>query len=124
MRKEYLFYMNRREHKIMRPTDKKLATEEESSATEEVPQVRANNFSPILLSSVEDGWSAGVGMDAIIPIKLQISWWFMIIQIKKGDYPRFDSRGTKIFPYSYFAFPKLKLIKDIKKKYFWRNYHR
>ena len=33
----------------MRPTDKKLATEEESSATEEeVPQVRANNFSSIL----------------------------------------------------------------------------
>ena len=36
MRKEYLFYIFKREHKIMRPTDKKLAIEEEG------PQVRAN----------------------------------------------------------------------------------
>ena len=74
MRKEYLFYIFRREHKIMRPTDNKLEEEEESSSTEEeVPQVRANNFSSILLSSVEDGWSAGVGMAAMAPIIVQIS---------------------------------------------------
>ena len=35
MSNEYLFYIFKREHKIMRPTDKKLAIEEEGS------QVRA-----------------------------------------------------------------------------------
>ena len=35
MRKENLFYNFRREHKVMRPTDKKLATEEDSSEEDE-----------------------------------------------------------------------------------------
>ena len=38
MRGEYLFYNFRREHKIMRPTDRKLASEEEVPV-EEVPVV-------------------------------------------------------------------------------------
>ena len=51
MRKENLFYNFRREHKVMRPTDKKLATEEDSSeedSSEEVPASQARAF--ILIS--------------------------------------------------------------------------
>ena len=63
MRKEYLFYIFRREHKIMRPTDKKFATEEESSSSEssitEVPQTSCINFSAEGLSVVLDGAPGG-----------------------------------------------------------------
>ena len=59
MRKEYIFYILRREHKIMRQTDKKLAIEEESSSSEssftEVPQTSCSNFSAEGLSVVLDG---------------------------------------------------------------------
>ena len=65
MRKEYLFYIFRREHKIMRPTDKKLAIEEESSSSEssfteeELPQTSCINFSAEGLSVVLDGAPGG-----------------------------------------------------------------
>ena len=45
----------------------------EEGDPEEDSQTNSNNFSVILLSSVEDGSPAEVGMTAIIPTKLQIS---------------------------------------------------